>query len=111
MIHNATLSKNAKGLTLGIPVRPYPNFGNTPIDVIVLPNDTEKRLGHEVGHVLELPHVANPFNLMCGQTLGAGEWLKGIEDFWCFEYRPYSHSVDADQLKAAQAKALTLVGK
>jgi hypothetical protein len=111
VVHNATLSKNAKGVTPKTPVRPYPNFVNTHINVIVLPNDTEKNLGHEVGHVLGLQHVASPFNLMCGQSPGANDWLAGIEEFWCFDYRPYSHSIDADQLKTAQAKALTLVGK
>lgn len=111
VVHNATLSNDAKGATPNTPVRPYPNFVNTPINVIVLPNDTEKNLGHEVGHVLGLPHVASPFNLMCGQSPGANDWLAGIESFWCFAYRPYSHSIDANQLKTAQANAFTLVGK
>jgi hypothetical protein len=109
VVHNAALPQGVYGITLPVPVSPYPSF-NGGSNVIVLPNDTAKVLGHEVGHVLGLTHVSTPLNLMCGVPPGTDNWaIQALDSFWCFVSTSYS--LNDGQLATAKAKALSLVEK
>lgn len=99
---------NDKGLTLNMPLAQSGKFDPTTLsNIIVLPNNTGKVLGHEVGHALLLEHVSDPSNLMCGAPPNANWAMAIIDSYWCFEWATVN--LNADQLKTARAKALALV--
>ncbi|HXE89889.1 MAG TPA: hypothetical protein VNK82_02900 [Terriglobales bacterium] len=66
---NSVLGSNDALITLHFPTTSCCNYSLRKSNVVVASSDADNALDHEIGHVFQLDHTLNPFNLMCDPSV------------------------------------------